>query len=107
MSNSEKKVFRVHVIEPVYVGPVEPYGMFPPHEESLLGRDNEWNIVERDGDVYITHSNPRLVSDKTPLGERHTTRIPAANLRDVQYAPETIAPVAPTQPQLMKTKGAA
>lgn len=106
MSNSEKKVFRVHVHEAVYIGPTEPHQTLPPNDELTLGRSGEWDVVERDGDIYVTHSNPRHVTPETPHGQRYTTRVPAANVRDVQYVFEAIKP-APTQPQLMKARGAA
>ena len=107
------KILRVHTIEAVYVGPKEPHSTLPPHDEvAVYGRNAEWVFrEEKNGDVIVTHTNPRAVhmgksefaKPHAPHGMRYVTRIPAANIRDVQY--EFDALPAPTS--LPLAKGAA
>jgi hypothetical protein len=98
-AGESRKVAKIHVREAVYVGPTEPYESIPPLEDILHGRAGNWTLVEKHGDVYVTHCNPAAVNFevdpvtkqyKAPHGLKSTTRIPAANLRDVQYEDEPL-----------------
>lgn len=109
---SERKVFRVHTHEAVYVGPQDPYSTLPPNEEIMgIGRGGEWSLYEdKNGDVIVTHRNPHVASfeidpatkaPRAPHGYEYTTRIPSGNIKGVQYEFKPLpAPVA-------KVKGAA
>lgn len=97
---SERKVFRVHTRDAVYVGPQLPFDTLPPNEEIMgVGRGGDWKLVEeRNGDVTATWIDPRAREEKTaPHGMRYTTRIPASNLKDVQYEFEPIAAPVPVK----------
>lgn len=103
---SKRKVYRAHFVDAVYIGPTEPHTYVPPHQEvSTMGRASEWDVYEDEsGDVFVTHTNPRWRDKDHPHGLRCTTRVPAANIRDVQYVFEAL-PAAGTQPQLAKVGG--
>lgn len=99
------KIHRVHFIQSVYVGPVEPYDIIPPLEAMENNeRAKEWSVTEGNGGVTITHSNPRTLTRKvdgkdvpTPHGQTFATFVPNANIRGIQYEPSDIAAPKPAK----------
>jgi hypothetical protein len=106
--SKERKVYRIHTHESVYVGPKEPHNHLPPGEVDMgyAGTQTraDWSLTEQaNGDVLVVftckqdaHVNPDPITGAVaPYGYRYVTRVPSANLKCVQYESEPLtAPVA-------------
>lgn len=113
--SEKRRIYRIHTMQSVFVGPKEPNETFPPRE-TLDNADRlpEWSFEETERGILITQRNPRALSREihdgrgatkrilTPQGQVWRTLVGWGNVRDVQYEDEPIA-----APAAKPTKGAA
>lgn len=88
------KIRKVHFREAAYIGNTAEQAIPPLSDSSNPELLKRWVIDEQaNGDVNVAFTDPG--------GMVHRSRIPAANVRDIQYEPEPGA-----RPGVAKAKGA-